>query len=126
MKLKHIIPYSSRLTFFLLFILSISCAQTKSDHNSNAVDDHKIGNLATDTTTVTASCFYCVEEQITIVKSITAVVFSYSGGHVRIPTFPDVTTGRTGNAENYNIIYNPDEISYDELPDAYFVAHDPT
>src|SRR5690606_12830877 len=35
-------------------------------------------------------------------------------------------TGRTGHAEAINVVYRPDEISYDELLEAFFVAHDPT
>jgi len=90
------------------------------------VDDHKIGNLATDTATFAAGCFWCVEEQFKQLNGVTAVISGYTGGHVRNPTYRHVTTGRTGHAEACNIIYNPAEISYDELLAAFFVAHDPT
>ncbi|RZF62494.1 peptide-methionine (S)-S-oxide reductase MsrA [Sphingobacterium corticibacterium] len=126
MKLQYIIPYSSRLTFFLLFTLSISCAQTKSKDSTTAMDDHKVVNLATDTATFAAGCFWCVEEQFKQLNGVTAVISGYTGGHVRNPTYRQVTTGRTGHAEACNIIYNPAEISYDELLAAFFVAHDPT
>ncbi len=126
MKLQYIISYSSRLTFFLLFTLSISCAQTKSKDSTTAMDDHKVVNLATDTATFAAGCFWCVEEQFKQLNGVTAVISGYTGGHVRNPTYRQVTTGRTGHAEACNIIYNPAEISYDELLAAFFVAHDPT
>src|SRR5690606_30622998 len=126
MKLQYIIPYSSRLTFFLLFTLSISCGQTKSKDSTTAMDDHKVVNLATDTATFAAGCFWCVEEQFKQLNGVTAVISGYTGGHVRNPTYRQVTTGRTGHAEACNIIYNPAEISYDELLAAFFVAHDPT
>ncbi len=126
MKLQHIIPYSSRLVFFLLFTLSISCAQTKSDSGPNLTDNRQTSNLAMDTATFAAGCFWCVEEQFKQLDGVTAVISGYTGGHVRNPTYRQVTTGRTGHAEACNIIYNPDEISYDELLAAFFVAHDPT
>ncbi|MBD1426016.1 peptide-methionine (S)-S-oxide reductase MsrA [Sphingobacterium arenae] len=125
MRLQRIIPYSSRLTFFLLFVLSISCAQTKSDNNLDTVDP-KIVNQATDTATFAAGCFWCVEEQFKQLEGVISVISGYTGGHVRNPTYRQVTTGRTGHAEACNIIYNPAEISYDELLAAFFVAHDPT
>jgi peptide-methionine (S)-S-oxide reductase len=37
-----------------------------------------------------------------------------------------VCTGTTGHAEACNIIYDPAQITYDELLAAFFVAHDPT
>lgn len=126
MKLQYTLPYSWRLVFFLLFTLSISCAQTKSDNSSNVVNDHTIGNLATDTATFAAGCFWCVEEQFKQLDGVTAVISGYTGGHVRNPSYRQVTTGRTGHAEACNIIYNPAEISYEELLAAFFVAHDPT
>src|SRR5690606_41343793 len=126
MKLKHIFPSRCRLTFVLLFILSISCAQTTSDKGSNVVDGHKAINQATDTATFAAGCFWCVEEQFKQLDGVVAVVSGYTGGHVRNPTYRQVTTGRTGHAEACNIVYNPSEISYDELLAAFFVAHDPT
>lgn|SRR5690606_6930073 len=125
MRLQRIIPYSSRLTFFLLFVLSISCAQTKSDNNLDTVDP-KIVNQATDTATFAAGCFWCVEEQFKQLEGVISVISGYTGGHVHNPTYRQVTTGRTGHAEACNIVYNPAEISYDELLAAFFVAHDPT
>ncbi|MBD1431641.1 peptide-methionine (S)-S-oxide reductase MsrA [Sphingobacterium sp. DN00404] len=126
MKLQYIMSYSSRLTFFLLFTLSFSCAQTKSENSSNLTDNHQTSNLATDTATFAAGCFWCVEEQFKQLNGVSAVISGYTGGHVRNPTYRQVTTGRTGHAEACNIIYNPAEISYDELLAAFFVAHDPT
>lgn len=126
MKLQHIISYSSRLTFFLLFVLSTSCAQTKSDNVSATVNRSKADGITTDTATFAAGCFWCVEEQFKQLDGVTAVISGYTGGHVRNPTYRQVTTGRTGHAEACNIVYNPSEISYDELLAAFFVAHDPT
>lgn len=126
MKLQQIMPYSWQLAFLLLFTLSVSCAQTKSDRSSNTVDRPKNGNLATDTATFAAGCFWCVEEQFKQLNGVTAVISGYTGGHARNPTYRQITTSRTGHAEACNIIYNPEEITYDELLAAFFVAHDPT
>lgn len=124
MKLQHIISY--RLVFFLLFTLSLSCAQTKSNNGSGTLEINKAVGSGMDTATFAAGCFWCVEEQFKQLNGVTAVVSGYTGGHVRNPTYRQVTTGRTGHAEACNIIYDPAEISYDELLAAFFVAHDPT
>ncbi|NGM65376.1 peptide-methionine (S)-S-oxide reductase MsrA [Sphingobacterium sp. SGR-19] len=126
MEFGHSSSYSSRLIFFLLFTVSFSCAQSKSDSTSDHADEYRTVNAITDTATFAAGCFWCVEEQFKQLNGVTAVISGYTGGHVRNPTYRQVTTGRTGHAEACNIVYNPDEISYDELLAAFFVAHDPT
>ncbi|MEP6626669.1 MAG: peptide-methionine (S)-S-oxide reductase MsrA, partial [Ginsengibacter sp.] len=50
----------------------------------------------------------------------------FAGGHVKNPTYKEVCTGTTGHAEACNIIYDPAQISYDELLAAFFTVHDPT
>lgn len=42
------------------------------------------------------------------------------------PTYKAVCTGKTGHAEAISIVYDPAVITYDELLEAFFVAHDPT
>src|SRR5690606_38108658 len=124
MKLQHIISY--RLVFFLLFTLSLSCAQTKSNNGSGTLEINKAVGSGMDTATFAAGCFWCVEEQFKQLNGVTAVVSGYTGRYVRNPPSKQVTTGRTGLAAACNIIYDPAEISYDELLAAFFVAHDPT
>src|SRR5690606_36696269 len=67
-----------------------------------------------------------VGEQFKQLEGVIFVISGCTGGHVSNPTYRQVTTGRTGHAEACNIVYNPAEISYDELLAAFFVAHDPT
>ena len=54
------------------------------------------------------------------------VISGYAGGHKKNPTYKDVTSGRTGHAEVCQIMFNTDKISYDEILDIFWEAHDPT
>jgi peptide-methionine (S)-S-oxide reductase len=80
----------------------------------------------TDTATFATGCFWCTEAKFQQLKGVKKVVSGFSGGHVANPTYKQVCTGTTGHAEACNIIYDPSQISYDELLQAFFVAHDPT
>ncbi|MFQ5831565.1 MAG: peptide-methionine (S)-S-oxide reductase MsrA [Candidatus Thorarchaeota archaeon] len=73
-----------------------------------------------------AGCFWCVEAAFQQLKGVESVVSGYSGGHVENPSYKQVTTGRTGHAEVCRIEYDPEQISYDELLEAFFEIHDPT
>lgn len=79
-----------------------------------------------DTATFAAGCFWCVEVQFQQLAGVDTVISGYTGGQVKNPSYKQVTTGRTGHAEAVNIIYDPKKITYDELLEAFFVAHDPT
>jgi len=80
----------------------------------------------TDTATFATGCFWCTEAKFQQLKGVNKVISGFTGGHVANPTYKEVCTGTTGHAEACNIIYDPDQISYDELLAAFFVAHDPT
>ncbi|WP_211324218.1 peptide-methionine (S)-S-oxide reductase MsrA [Echinicola strongylocentroti] len=81
---------------------------------------------SSDTATFAAGCFWCVEAQFLQLEGVSKVVSGYTGGHVANPTYKAVCTGKTGHAEAISIVYDPEVITYDELLEAFFVAHDPT
>jgi len=80
----------------------------------------------TDTATFAAGCFWCVEAQFNQLDGVVKVVSGFAGGHVANPSYREVCTGTTGHAEACNIIYDPSKITYKELLEAFFKAHDPT
>jgi peptide-methionine (S)-S-oxide reductase len=73
-----------------------------------------------------AGCFWCTEAVFERLNGVDRVVSGYSGGHVKNPTYKEVTTGRTGHAEVSQIWYDPAVISYEELLDVFWHTHDPT
>jgi peptide-methionine (S)-S-oxide reductase len=125
--MKKIISYS-----LLLAIPLLSLAFTSACNNSAATvkvtGDNKTTDFkgVTDTATFAAGCFWCVDAQFSQLKGVDTVISGFSGGHVKNPTYEEVCTGTTGHAEACNIIYDPSVITYDELLEAFFTAHDPT
>lgn len=73
-----------------------------------------------------AGCFWCVEAMFESLKGVDSAVSGYSGGHVKNPSYKEVCNGTTGHAEVIQVHYDPAVISYDELLEAFFLAHDPT
>ncbi|TDS14072.1 peptide-methionine (S)-S-oxide reductase MsrA [Sphingobacterium paludis] len=81
---------------------------------------------AIDTATFGAGCFWCVEAQFASLNGVKSVVSGYSGGKKANPTYSQVSSGRSGHAEVIQVLYDTATISYDELLEAFFLAHDPT
>lgn len=82
--------------------------------------------MSQEVATFAAGCFWCIEAQFLQLKGVQKVEPGYIGGHVPSPTYQQVCTGETGHAEAINVYYNPSLISYDELLEAFWAAHDPT
>jgi len=88
------------------------------------INNHKPATV--DTATFAMGCFWCTEAKFQQLRGVKKVISGFSGGHVAHPSYAEVCTGNTGHAETCNIIYDPKVITYDELLEAFFVAHDPT
>ncbi len=71
-------------------------------------------------------CFWCVEAIFERLKGVETVESGYSGGHVKNPTYSQVTTGETGHAEVVRITFDPSQINYRDLLKVFFETHDPT
>lgn len=109
-------------------ILYAACQQSNRSGVERSPEVHaRVGGQgALDTATFAGGCFWCTEAQFQQLEGVDTVISGYTGGQIKNPSYKQVTTGNTGHAEAINVIYLPDVISYDELLEAFFAAHDPT
>lgn len=71
-------------------------------------------------------CFWCMVQPFEEQKGIESVVSGYTGGHVENPTYEQVKSQTTGHTEAVEIMFDPDQISYEELVEVYWGVTDPT
>lgn len=71
-------------------------------------------------------CFWCTEGVYQLIPGVEKVVSGYAGGHVKNPTYKQICTGTTGHAEVIKVDYDPEKISFKQLVDLFWFAHDPT
>ena len=76
--------------------------------------------------TLGGGCFWCVEAVYETVPGILSVTSGYAGGDVPNPTYEQICTGRTGHAEVVRIEFDPSKVTYEQVIDLFWVAHDPT
>ena len=80
----------------------------------------------TEIATVGGGCFWCIEAVYQRIEGVISVVPGYAGGQSKTTTYKEVCTGKTGHAEVAKIEFNKDIISYKQLLNIFWQAHDPT
>lgn len=117
------------LPFALVAFLQIlgSCAQKENPNRSMSNDAmYASTNGATDTATLGAGCFWCVEAVFQQLNGVLKVSSGYSGGHVKNPTYEQVSEKNTGHAEVIQVVFDPSVVTFDELLEVFWQTHDPT
>lgn len=76
--------------------------------------------------TFAGGCFWCVESDFDTIDGVTATISGFTGGHVKNPTYKQVSAGGTGHAEAVEIHYDPTKVSYAQLLDFFWHHIDPT
>jgi peptide methionine sulfoxide reductase msrA/msrB len=71
-------------------------------------------------------CFWCTEAAFEQLKGVSDVESGYAGGAKETANYEQVCNGDTGHAESIRVTYDPRQITYDQLLDAFFNSHDPT
>ncbi len=92
--------------------------------SASAADSAPSGK--TETAIIGGGCFWCVEAQYKMLKGVKKVISGYAGGTVDNPTYKQVCNGDTGHAEVVEIQYDPALISFKDIIDLFWLAHDPT
>ena len=71
-------------------------------------------------------CFWCTESDFEKVPGVIDAISGYTGGHVKNPTYQQVSAGGTGHMESVKVLYDPSKVSYEQLLDYFWRHVDPT
>ncbi|PZD71811.1 Peptide methionine sulfoxide reductase MsrA [Acaryochloris thomasi RCC1774] len=70
-------------------------------------------------------CFWCMEKPFDELPGVISTTSGYTGGTKDNPTYEEVSSGNTGHAESVEVVYDPEQVSYDQLLDVYWHNVDP-
>jgi methionine-S-sulfoxide reductase len=82
--------------------------------------------MQTEEVVLGGGCFWCTEAVFKMLKGVESVEPGYAGGKIPNPTYEQVSMGNTGHIEVIRIVYDPDQLSFEEILHVFFTTHDPT
>ena len=71
-------------------------------------------------------CFWGAERKYWTLEGVYTTAAGYAGGYTPNPTYREVCSGMTGHNEVVLVVYEPHTITYQELLQVFWEAHDPT
>jgi peptide methionine sulfoxide reductase msrA/msrB len=80
----------------------------------------------TKTAVFAGGCFWCTESDFEKVNGVIDAISGYTGGHVKNPTYEQVSAGGTGHVEAVKVIYDADKVTYKQLLNVFWPHVDPT
>lgn len=71
-------------------------------------------------------CFWGAERKFWQQRGVYTTAAGYAAGHTPNPTYREVCSGMTGHNEVVLVVFDPDQITYEELLKLFWENHDPT
>lgn len=93
-------------------------------HCVNSISMNFIPASKYDTALFASGCFWGTEYHFQQLKGVITTQVGYSGGTKENPTYKQVSSGTTGHAETTEVVYDPTQVSYEELAKLFFETHD--
>lgn len=83
--------------------------------------------VKTETAILAGGCFWGMEDILRKIPGVLDTEVGYAGGVIDNPVYELVKTGTTGHAESVKVVFDPAQISFEELLEKWFFRmHDPT
>jgi methionine-S-sulfoxide reductase len=76
--------------------------------------------------TFAGGCFWCMQAIFDKIKGVVSTNVGYTDGHKEHPTYEEVCSGKTGHTEAIEILYDPSQVTYEELLDIFWKNIEPT
>ncbi len=70
-------------------------------------------------------CFWCMEPPYDKLPGVVSTISGYTGGSRANPSYELVSSGNSGHVEVLQVIYDPKQVSYQQLLDVYWRNVDP-
>ncbi|MEJ2655987.1 MAG: peptide-methionine (S)-S-oxide reductase MsrA [Desulfobacterales bacterium] len=114
-------------TVILFAVIFFGYHEVISMDNTDTTENHMADtSVKTASAVFAGGCFWCTESDFEKVPGVIDAISGYTGGHVKNPTYEQVSAGGTGDVEAVKVIYDPSKVSYKQLLEYFWQHVDPT
>ena len=71
-------------------------------------------------------CFWGAEKKFWQLPGVFSTAVGYAAGFTQNPSYEEVCSGRTGHNEVVLVVFDPAQVSYEQLLKTFWESHDPT
>ena len=71
-------------------------------------------------------CFWGAEQLFWRLPGVYATASGYAGGYTPNPSYQEVCSGMTGHTEVVQVVFDPQQVRYEDLLRTFWESHDPT
>ena len=112
-----------------MFLIGAASCQDSSSQKSSNLPKTKMKEFAADakaipegseTISLGAGCFWCVEAVYQQLEGVHSVVSGYMGGFVPNPTYEQICQKNTGHVEVVQVVFDPKKICLDDVQICWF------
>ena len=102
--------------------------QALSLHNAHYVNGHPLrGDFpGMETLDVGMGCFWGAERKFWQLPGVFVTAVGYQGGQTPNPTYEEVCSGLTGHTEVVRVVFDPAQVSLEQVLRTFWENHDPT
>lgn len=111
----------SYVFFLCLFVISVLLIT-----NADMIGTQGSSSKKLEKSTFAGGCFWCMQPPFDKLKGVVSTTVGYTGGRKENPTYEEVSTGNTGHAEAIEIVFDPTQVTYEELLNVFWRNIDPT
>ncbi len=108
------------LIIFILSQLAMSVPTSAADETIITTGNN------TSIATFAGGCFWCMEGPFDELEGVVSTTSGYTGGHTKNPTYKQTSSGKTGHTEAIQIVFDPEQVSYEKLLNVFWLNIDPT
>ncbi len=79
-----------------------------------------------ETTVVGLGCFWGAERKFWQTQGVWTTAVGYAGGYTPNPSYEEVCSGRTGHTEVVLVVFDPQQVTFEQILKVFWESHDPT